>query len=343
MEIEAARQAISHLPIDVAMLASLRDTARLTATHYSTQIEGNRLTQAEVKEAVAGAHFPGRERDEREVRNYWRALEHVEGLAARNSPLREQDIRQLHGLVMDGKAVPTPYRDGQNVIRDSATRRIAYMPPEAPDVVPLMADLVHWINANIESRDLPAPIIAALAHCQFATIHPYYDGNGRTARLTATLILHKTGYGLKGIYALEEDYAQNLATYYTALSVGPSHNYHLGRAEADVSDFIGYFCLGMADAFAKVRAAAERAASRGGHDASSLLRSLDPKQRRVMGLFQKQDIATSQEIADALGFARKTATILCRAWAETGFLNLQDPSKKARSYRLGPAYAKLIA
>lgn len=58
MSIEADRQVVAGLPIDVRMLASLRETARLVATHYSTQIEGNRLTQAQVKEVVAGGRFP---------------------------------------------------------------------------------------------------------------------------------------------------------------------------------------------------------------------------------------------------------------------------------------------
>jgi Fic family protein len=112
------------------------------------------------------------------------------------------------------------------------------VPPEAKTVPGLMADLMAWINQQLHEGDLPVPLIAALAHYQFATIHPYYDGNGRTARLLANLILHKAGYGLKGIYSLDEYYARNLAGYYEALTVGPSHNYHLGRAEADVTGFL---------------------------------------------------------------------------------------------------------
>jgi Fic family protein len=63
MSIEADRQAVAGLPIDVTVLAKLRETARLVSTHYSTQIEGNRLTQDQVKEALAGARIPGKERD----------------------------------------------------------------------------------------------------------------------------------------------------------------------------------------------------------------------------------------------------------------------------------------
>ena len=92
----------------------------------------------------------------------------------------------------------------------------------------------------------------------------------------ANLILHKAGYGLKGIYSLDEYYARNLAGYYEALTVGTSHNYHLGRAEANVTGFLVYFCTGMADAFTAVRSAASKAAKRGAQDQSGLLRNLIP-------------------------------------------------------------------
>lgn len=342
MSAEADRQAIIEMPIDVEMLGSLRETARLTATHYSTQIEGNRLTQTQVQETLAGARFPGRERDTTEVRNYYRAIEEVELLAQRSGPITEVDIRRIHGLVLDGRPSPTPYRDGQNVISDSLSGGIVYMPPEARDVSALMADLITWINDELERGDLPAPIVAALAHYQYATVHPYYDGNGRTARLLTTLILHRTGYGLKGIYSLEEYYAHNLTGYYEALAVGASHNYYFGRAEADVTGFIGYFCLGMAEAFAAVRAQAVQAARRGARDYSPLLRRLDPRQRRLLDLFRRQGTATAGEIAAHLGLSPRTVAALCPDWLSEGFLSLQDPSRKNRSYQLGPDYERLV-
>ncbi len=349
MSLEADRQAIIELPIDVEMLRSLRETARLAATHYSTQIEGNRLTQTQVQETLAGAQFPGRERDAVEVRNYYRALEEVERLVQNPNfvhqagPLTEADIRRLHGLVVQGQPSPTPYRDGQNVIRDSLSGAIVYLPPEAHDVPSLMVDLVAWVSEELNRGELPAPLVAALAHYQFATVHPYYDGNGRTARLLTTLILHWSGYGLKGIYSLEEYYAQNLTRYYAALAVGPSHNYYFGRAEADVTGFVAYFCMGMAKAFAAVRAQAVQAAKRGAQDRSPLLRQIDPRQRRLLDLFRRQGTATGGEIAAHLGLSPRTVVALCRDWLVSGFLVLHDPSRKNRSYRLAPNYERLIA
>lgn len=344
MSIEADRQAVSSLPIDVKVLASLKETARLATTHFSTQIEGNRLTQEQVGAVIGGARFPGRERDEEEARNYYRALEAVESMAARSGggvgarggggTLTEESIRTIHGLVMSGKLQPTPYRDGQNVIRDSGTQGIVYLPPEAKDVPLLMAELVAWINASLQSGELPAPIIAGIAHYQFATIHPYYDGNGRTARLLTTLILHASGYGLKGIYSLEEYYARQLGDYYQALSVGPSHNYYMGRAEADITGFVDYFCRGMAESFAAVRAQAAKGALRGAVDRSPTLRNLDPRQRRLVVLFKDQKSASTAEIAAHLGLSPRTVTALCRQWIQSGFLTLANPSRKARLYGL---------
>lgn len=84
-------------------------------------------------------------------------------------------------------------------------------------------------------------------------IHPYYDGNGRTARLLTTFILHKTGYGMEGIYSLEEYYAKNLQGYYNALTIGESHNYYFRREETGITPFLEYFTEGMAIAFKRVR------------------------------------------------------------------------------------------
>ena len=79
-----------------------------------------------------------------------------------------------------------------------------------------------------------------MVHYQFMTIHPYYDGNGRTARLLATFILHKGGYGLGGFFSLGEHYARGLQGYYRALTIHPRHNYS-GRREADLTPWLEYF------------------------------------------------------------------------------------------------------
>ncbi|HOX23299.1 MAG TPA: Fic family protein, partial [Elusimicrobiales bacterium] len=186
-------------------------------------------------------------------------------------------------------------------------------------------------------------IKAALAHYQFATIHPYYDGNGRTARLMTTLILHLGSYGLKGIYSLEEYYAQNLQAYYDAIAVGPSHNYYMGRAEADLTGWIEYFVAGMIEAFTKVETQAKSEDSNSAPDNSAILRKLDPRQRKALTLFEGQETITSADIATLFGFAPRTARLLLENWVKVNFLEAADPSKKARKYRLSSPFVKLFS
>jgi Fic family protein len=344
MRIEAARQAVADLPITSSVLAGLRETARLFSTHYSTMIEGNRLAREEVSSLIEqGRHFPGRERDEAEVLGYYAAIERLERFAAQGGDVMDLQVRTLHALVMAGrKAVkkPTPYRGGQNVIRDAGSRRIVYMPPEASDVPRLMEELLDWLRRS-EREGVPCPIRAGIAHYQLATIHPYYDGNGRTARLLTTLILHRGGYDLKGLYSLEEYYARDLSAYYRALAVGPSHNYYQGRAEADITAWVEYFCAGMADSFESVRRRAREAADRGMRDDSAALRRLDPRQRRALELFRRSVVITSRDVEGLFGVSQRTARNILSSWMSGGFVLVVDPSRKSRSYRLSPEYEGL--
>ena len=347
MRIEAAKQIVADLPMTPKVQARLRETARLLSTHYSTQIEGNRLTLDEATRVIKKAeHFPGRKRDETEVLGYYRALDELEKMSRKaGTKVTETTIKTLHALVMGGKrgkVKPTAYRGGQNVIKDSRDGTIVYLPPEAKDVGKLMADLVKWIEVS-QVEGLPCPLQAAIAHYQFATIHPYYDGNGRTARLLATLILYRGGYDLKGFYSLEEYYAQNLPSYYDAIAVGPSHNYYLGRAESDITSWVEYFCIGMAESFDAVRARAKEAARTGQKDQSHLLRLLDPRQRLALSLFEKSEWITATQISKLFNVQPRTARVLCQKWVDSDFLEVSDTSNKSRKYTLGKNFIELIS
>lgn len=343
MRIESAKEKVLHLPMTPMILNSLRETARLYTTHYSTMIEGNQLVLSQIQEVVTHkGHFPGREREEREVKGYYTALTQVEKWAAKNIKITEKYIQTLHALVMAHGRVnvrPSRYRDGQNVIRDARTKTIIYMPPEAKDVNKLMVALVNWINHN---KDLPCPLIAAIAHYQFATIHPYYDGNGRTARLLTTLILYLGGYDLKGIYSLEEYYARNLGAYYEAISIGESHNYYMGRTEADITKWIEYFVEGVVFSFENVLKYMSEAGKKGVSDQSDLLKKLDPKQRKVLELFGQFEVVTSRQIGELFGYKSRTSAALCSQWVKEGFLTIVDFSNRGRKYKLSARYEELL-
>jgi Fic family protein len=344
MQIAAARADVEHIPLPASVEAELRRQARVRSTHYSTRIEGNRLTLAEAEQVIqeAGTEFHGRERDVREVKNYWNALLRVEEWAEARKSVSEDLIRRLHALVERGpRARPTPYRDSQNVIRDSASGAIVYLPPEARDVPGLMAALVRWIRES-EKTELPMPLIAGLAHCLFVTIHPYFDGNGRTARLLATFLLHRGGYGMHGFASLEEHHARDLTAYYHALAVHPLHNYYEGRAEADLTPWVEYFVETLAETFETARREAHLLISQGKPSEPEALRKLDRRARMVLGLFASTDHVTAQDVANTLGLSARMARVLLTKWVGDGWLTVADPSRRKRAYELTAIYRQYL-
>lgn len=336
IKIESLAQDIRHLPITPRVLEHLRQTARLESIHYSTKIEGNRLTLQQVADVLASKKIPGHERDEHEVNGYYKALDAVAVWVAENKPITQELIQQLHAYVMGGgkeKVRPTPYRDGQNVIREGATGAIVYLPPEAKDVPKLMSDLIDWIETS-KLKMVPTPVRAAIAHYQFATIHPYYDGNGRTARILASMIMHIGGYDLKGMYSLDEYYANDLQGYYNALDIGPSHNYYLGREDADITHWVDYFCSGVAYSFDRVKRQAVQAQKRGERDASEALRQLNARQRKVLSYFHQRGTVSAKDVARVLKVSDRTARALCQQWVQEGFLSVLKSAKKIRLYSI---------
>ena len=342
LEIERVKEGIKTLPVNPKLLNSLRETAKLSSIHYSTQIEGNRLTKKEVKDLIRNKKIvsnSGRVRDEKEIKGYYTALDYIEKLAKNKSPITEENIKHIHALVIGGgsaKVKDSEYRESQNVITDSSSGNIVYMPPEAKDVAILMKEFVKWINT---SNEIPIPIYASIIHYQFVTIHPYFDGNGRTARLLTTLALHKNGYDLKGIYSLEEYYAKDLTGYYEAITIGKSHNYYLGRAEADITKWVEYFIKGMAIAFKSVYSKAKE--QENSKDEIKVLRELDSKQRQILNLFATQKYVTSKDISEFFKFAPRTARQLASIWVNSGFF-ISIGEGKQRKYQLNEKYEKIL-
>ncbi len=339
--IERARAEVTLTILPPAIAEGLRLRARVRSTHFSTCIEGNHLTLVEAEQVVLeGKNFPGRERDTLEVQHYFKALAQVEAWVEEGKTINEERIRQLHALVFNGKNNrPTPYRDEQNVIKDSGGG-VVYLPPEAGDVPALMQEMVEWIHKSED--DLPIPVIAGIAHYQFVVVHPFFDGNGRTARVLATWILYRGRYDLGRFYALEEFYAQDLQGYYDALVTHPHHNYYFGRAEADITPWLAYFLKGMAAVFETVASEIRSQSLAPDEKAESLLRKLDRRARIVLGLFSKQEEITSNDVARVLGLSPRQAREILNEWIEAGWLEVSDSARKTRKYRVSAEYRRFI-
>lgn len=342
--IERVRETVRLTVLPPAVAEVLRFRAHIRSTHYSTRIEGNRLTLKETEMVVQqGIKIPGRERDVLEVERYYQALQQMAKWVDGDQKITEDRIRRLHAILYAGRrAKPTSYRDGQNVICE-AGEKIVYMPPEAADVPGLMRELVSWIHAS--AKDLPIPVVAGVAHYQFETIHPFYDGNGRAGRMLTTWLLYQGGYDLGKFYALEEFYAQDLQRYYDALVTHPNHNYYFGRNEADITSWLDYFLQGMAVVFELVgeQVRSEILEEDFDQEALALLRALDHRARRVLSLFTTQEYIRSQEVASLLGISVRQTRDLLTGWVANGWLEVADPSRRGRKYRLREEYRALIS
>jgi len=339
--IERARAEVQLTILPPAVAEGLRLRARVRSTHFSTRIEGNRLTLVEAEQVlVEGRKFPGRERDTLEVQHYFQALAQIEKWVEESKSITEERICQLHALIFSGKRTrPTPYRDGQNVITDG-NGAIVYLPPEAKDVLGLMGEMAGWIS--IAENEQPVPVVAGLAHYQFVTIHPFFDGNGRTARALATWILYRGGYDLGKFYALEEFYCQDLDGYYNALVTHPHHNYYEGRNTADITPWLAYFVKGMAAVFESVASEVHERAVQGDETSEAFLRKLDRRARIVLGLFSRQDEISANDVSSVLGLSDRQVRNLLNEWVSAGWLEVSDSSRKSRAYRLPENYRQFV-
>jgi len=171
-------------------LGNLEHAHDLELTYTSTAIEGNTLSAAETALVIEhGITIGGKPlKDHLEALDHFDALRYVRALARESAPLREADIRNLHRLVMQrsNPEIAGRYADqGRFVVTDRG--RHAF--PSPAEVPALMGDFATWLAAAPMS-----PETAFTAHRRLVDIHPFNDGNGRTARLLMNLILLRAGY-----------------------------------------------------------------------------------------------------------------------------------------------------
>jgi len=172
-------------------LDNLDSVQRIDITYTSNAIEGNTLTAGETALVIEkGITVSGKPlKDHLEAVDHARALDWVIEIGMQGRvPLRETDIRTLHQLVV-AKSKPEIAGRYADTVRFVNTSAGAHHFPSHVDVPTLMKDFTDWLA---EADDTPE--IAFEAHRRLVGIHPFNDGNGRTARLLMNLILIRGGY-----------------------------------------------------------------------------------------------------------------------------------------------------
>jgi Fic family protein len=184
-------------PLDPDLLANLREVYNIRLTYNSNAIEGNTLTESETQIVVEkGITIGGKSlKDHLEAINHVEAIDFIRDLAKSITPITEWEIRQIHGLVCKGDRRAGAYRT-VNVMAAGTNYRY----PDAVKVPDLMAEFGEWLSQPPELHPVE---IATEVHARLVTIHPFTDGNGRTARLLMNLHLLRAGYQIAVIKAQE--------------------------------------------------------------------------------------------------------------------------------------------
>ena len=262
--------------------AGLRRQALIRNTHSSTAIEGNKLTLEQVVALSEGKDVIAAYKDKQEVLNYIDAIEKIPVFAGKGK-IKAPDILHIHKIVtknvLQNASDSGTFRKGQvfvgrRVFDGTGFREeIEYMPPKAEDIPRLVEDFVCWLNLD-KTREINPVLLAGITHYEIARIHPFINGNGRTARLLATLILYLSGFDHRRIFALDDYYDRDRRAYYAALKTVQANN-------NDVTEWLEYFTTGVAVSVNEIREAVLKLGSKKRKE-SRLQIHLTPKQMKIV-------------------------------------------------------------
>ncbi|MFQ5945185.1 MAG: Fic family protein, partial [Anaerolineae bacterium] len=304
-----------------------RDAVILRA-HYSTLIEGYHTDPNRIQQ-VARTRKP-RTPSEAASLDYVDTLSHVDNLDP-DLIHGHSTILNLHARIMRHAApdtTPGQYRTG------GVSVGTVYVPPSPPRMSRLQDRFVSWMNDLQRKREDPA-ILAGLAHLGIAQIHPFFDGNGRTARALATLMLNRGDHRFERLVVLDGVFARDQAAYYAQLRRA---NGSLDKPNSDVTEWLVYSLLALEAAVTDLLTRLQE-----GHE---LLRQLDaeddlnPRQISALAGVWLRGAVYPRTFQEVSGVSRGTVWSDLSGLVEAGWLTVSGQTT-ARAYRPGERLIKL--
>ncbi len=301
----------------------LKRQAMIRMVHTSTTIEGNKLAEYQVDRVLSGMSISADERSIKEVKNYMEALKEIERLVSKKYAPTIDLILNLHAIILKDlhseKEKIGKFRPSDIYIVDdigSGKEILRFKGPDASKVESLLRELLDWLKKA--DKDKLHPILkAGLFHSQFVHIHPFADGNGRTARVLTTYLLYRDGWDFRKVLVLEDFYNRNIPNYKNALAFGWEINYQEG---ADFTDWLEYFVAGFLVEARKVK---EVISSLGFDQIKSEQMYLDPDEVKIMDLLATSNNIRSDDVVKALSIAKRTAQLKLKNLVEKGLIKLQ--------------------
>jgi Fic family protein len=295
----------------------LRRAALARMTHSSTAIEGNNLELYQVEALLAHKKVDAAERDIHEVQNYLNAMRYIEKVVTEKRPLTEKVVLHIHRLVTT-KTLPADesgnYRKGPVYVvrrRLGQPVQVMYTGPEAAQVPSLMTNLITWMHES-EPKAVHPAIVAGIVHQEIAAIHPFTDGNGRTARALATLILYQRGYDFRRLFALEDYYNEDRPSYYAAINIGKNYT----ERRTDFTPWLEYFVRGFENEIIEVKNMVASLAAKGIGKQSGQQVFLDKDQLKIIDFIEHVGRITTKDVMDILNCPQRTAQLYLKRLKE---------------------------
>lgn len=335
-EIDKNRYKVSSVKLPKTVANKLRKNSKKKSSYASNKIEGNPLSESQVDEVIEMDERKHFLKPEQEVRNYFLALNFLEEKLHSREKFSKKLILDVQKLVEKGASeekigLRGPMPPGMLfAVYDTKTGNPDYIPPEYCDIPGLLDELVEYVNTT---DDHPL-IAAAVVHYQLVTIHPFEDGNGRTARLLSGYILDKNGYGFNGIDSLEEYFAYDIDEYYEAIQMGLPALYYSGRENPPKPEiWVNYFLRMVLLYSGKV---CEIQSESKEEDVAASLSFLKKREKELLLLLlqkYKREF-TPIEISRELSVTNKTVINRLSVLAKNGFVVPNLVKERIRSYEL---------
>lgn len=334
--IDENRFSLSTIELPLVTRNRLRKNSKKKSSYASNKIEGNPLTEQQADEAIEKDEHKHFLKPEQEIRNYFLALNLLEEKLEKKELFSKKMILEVQAMVEKGASKEKIGLRGAMppgmlfAVYDSATGTPDYIPPEYSEIPELLDELVKYVNTT---DDHPL-IVAAIVHYQIVTIHPFEDGNGRTARLMSGYILDLYGYGFGGIGSLEEYFAYDPDEYYESLQMGLPPLYYSGRENPPHPEiWINYF-LRMMELYSKKVCELSKGAQE--DDLAGSMSYLNAKEKDLLAFLLKKRLLefTPIDVSRMLGVTNKTIINRCAKLTNNGFLIPNIVNQRIRSYSL---------
>jgi Fic family protein len=238
--IERSKWVFDRLLLDPRYMSWFKRRALTRSLHHTTKIEGNTLREEQVDDILRGQAVQAGEEQIAEIENCNKAYAFIDSISDNfKVPIDESVICHINALILgDGDPILTPgkYRKGENWVRHYMTGKRVYTPPNQGDVPALMRAFGIWLRQP--QSEINPVCVAGAAHIRLVEIHPFWDGNGRTARALSTLVLQRLGYKFNKLLALERHLSFDLPNYFNAINITVGDHFEHGR---DITHWLDYF------------------------------------------------------------------------------------------------------